>query len=133
MPLTSDNKRDIIKYRIEKAYRTLTEARDCASMGHWTLAANRLYYSLFYMSNALLVDKGLFAKTHAGVIAKIHELFVRPGILTKDDGRVISVLQNMRQSGDYDDCFEWTKEDVEPYFAKTEQLLEKIKSILNHH
>lgn len=67
-----------------------------------------IYYTLFYISNALLVDKGMFAKTHA----KINEHFVKTGILSRDEGRTISILQNMRQSGDYDDCFEWSEEDV---------------------
>ena len=58
----------------------------------------------------------MFAKTHAGVIAKINEHFVKTGILSKDEGRTISILQNMRQYGDYDDCFEWSEEDVFPFF-----------------
>lgn len=84
-----------------------------------------IYYTLFYISNALLVDKSMFAKTHAGVIAKINEHFVKTGILSRDEGRTISILQNMRQSGDYDDCFEWSEEDVFPFFKRTEELLLK--------
>ena len=90
-----------------------------------------LYYTLFYISNALLVDKGMFAKTHAGVIAKINEHFVKTGILSRDEGRTISILQNMCQSGDYDACFEWSEEDVFPFFKRTEELLLKIESLLN--
>lgn len=130
MPLEREDKREIIKYRIEKAEKTIKEAKDCASMGHWTLAANRLYYALFYIANALLVDKGMFAKTHAGMIAKINEHFIRTGILTKEEGRTISILQNMRNTGDYDDCFDWTKEDVEPFFKKTQDLIDKIKGLI---
>jgi len=132
MALDKEEKYEIIKYRIEKAERTLIEAKDCASLGHWTLSANRLYYSLFYMSNALLVDKGMFAKTHAGIIAKINEHFVKSGLLTREEGRTISILQNMRNSGDYDDRFEWTEEDVTPFFEKTRRLLDKLKSLIDN-
>ena len=72
----------------------------------------------------------MFAKTHAGVIAKINEHFVKTGILSKDEGRTISILQNMRQYGDYDDCFEWSEEDVFPFFKRTEDLLLKIESLI---
>ena len=41
MPLNKEDKKSIIKYRVEKAHKTMIEARDCATMGHWTLAANR--------------------------------------------------------------------------------------------
>lgn len=109
----------------------MVEAIDCAAMGHWSLAANRLYYSLFYISNALIVDKGLFAKTHAGIIAKINKHFVKTGILSKDEGRTISILQNMRQSGDYDDSFEWSEEDVSPFFERTEDLLSKMETLID--
>lgn len=130
MALDIESQKEIVKYRIEKTERTVVEAKDCAKMGHWTLAANRLYYALFYMANALLVDKGMYARTHAGMIAKIHEHFVKTGILTKEEGRTISILQNMRHSGDYDDCFEWTEEDVKPFFKKTQDLIDKIKSLI---
>lgn len=43
MSLEFEDRREIVKYRIEKADKTIIEAKDCAAMGHWTLAANRLY------------------------------------------------------------------------------------------
>lgn len=130
MALDIESQKEIVKYRVEKAEKTLIEAKDCAACGHWTLAANRLYYALYYVGNALLVDKGMYVKTHAGMIVKINEHFVRTGILTREDGRTISILQNMRHSGDYDDCFEWEEEDVKPFFEKTRLLIDKIKGLL---
>lgn len=62
MALDIESQKEIVKYRIEKAERTVIEAKDCAVMGHWTLAANRLYYALFYVANALLVDKGMYVR-----------------------------------------------------------------------
>lgn len=65
MSLEFEDRREIVKYRIEKADKTIIEAKDCAAMGHWTLAANRLYYSLFYIANALLVHNGLLNVTNS--------------------------------------------------------------------
>ncbi len=45
MPLTDEERKAIVVYRLEKADGAYVEAKDCASMGHWTLAANRLYYA----------------------------------------------------------------------------------------
>ena len=36
----------------------------------------------------------------------------------------------MRQTGDYDDCFDFTQEDVEPYFEKTSALINKLSSLI---
>lgn len=130
MTLGSEEKRAIIQYRMEKAYKSLTEARDNGEMNHWTLAANRLYYAVYYALTALLTVRGIVTHTHAGLIRVVGLEFVRNGVLTKDDGRLLSRLFDMRQSGDYDDFFEWTEEDVRPYFEKTEQLIHKIEGLI---
>ena len=130
MSLTIDDKKAIIAYRIQKSEQTMVEARDCAKMGHWSLAANRLYYALFHLASALLIDKGYTSKTHTGIICIIGQEFVTKGLLSSEVGRLLSRLQNMRQSGDYDDMFDWMEEDIQPMFAPTEALLAKMKSLI---
>lgn len=99
MALNDEDRIALVNYRVQKAKDTMIEARDNASMNHWSLAANRLYYSLFYMATALLVNKGITTKTHAGTIMMLGREFVHKGLLDKEDGAIISRLQNMRQSG----------------------------------
>lgn len=130
MSLTIEERQALVEYRLEKSARTLIEAQDNARLGHWTLAANRLYYALFHAACALLVSKGLTAKTHSGIITLLAQKFVKGGFLTREDGALIARLQNMRQSGDYDDFFEWTEEDVKPMFPRTDQLLRKIQTLI---
>ena len=130
MSLTIDDKKAIIAYRIQKSDQTMVEASDCAKMGHWSLAANRLYYALFHLASALLIDKGYTSKTHNGIICIIGQEFVTKGLLTSEDGRLLSRLQNMRQSGDYDDMFDWTEEDIKPMFEPTTKLLSKMKALI---
>ena len=130
MPLTEEERRAIVVYRLEKADDAFIEAKDCASMGHWTLTANRLYYTVYYASSALLVSAGYVAKTHEGTIGMIGQYYVRTDILTKDDGALLARLQNMRHTGDYDDFMDWTQEDVEPFISKVESFLEKIKKLI---
>jgi uncharacterized protein (UPF0332 family) len=76
MPLNIDDKKSIIKYRVEKSASTMIEAKDNAKLGHWNLVANRLYYALFYMIAALLLDKDIQFKSHAGAIRAIGLHFV---------------------------------------------------------
>lgn len=109
----------------------MIEAKDNAMMKHWNLVANRMYYALFHMASALLIDKGFTTKTHSGVICVLGQEFVAKGLLSSDDGRLISRLQNMRQSGDYDDMFDWTEEDVVPLFIPAENLLKKMKDLMS--
>ena len=130
MPLTEEERKAIVVYRMEKANDSLVEARDCASMNHWTLAANRLYYAVYYASSALLLRGGYSARTHEGTIGLIGQHYVRTGILSKDDGILLARLQNMRHTGDYDDFMDWTQEDVEPYIPQVEGFLDRIKGLV---
>ena len=130
MSLTDEERKAIVVYRLEKADDSLVEARDCASLGHWNLAANRLYYAAYYASSALLISSGHIAKTHEGTIGMIGQHYVRSGILAGEDGALLARLQNMRHTGDYDDFLDWTQEDVEPYTSKAEAYIEKIKSLI---
>ena len=130
MPLTDEERKAIVVYRLEKSNNAMVEAKDCASLGHWNLAANRLYYAAYYASSALLISAGYAAKTHDGTIGMIGQHYVRTGVLANEDGSLLARLQNMRHTGDYDDFLDWTKEDVEPYIAKTEAFVEKVKEII---
>ena len=47
MPLTDEERKAIVVYRLEKAEYAFVEAKDCALMKHWTLAASRLYYAAY--------------------------------------------------------------------------------------
>ena len=128
--LTDEEREALVRYRLEKAGETLVEARDCANMGHWTLSANRLYYAAYYASSALLIQNGIVAKSHEGVIGMIGQNFVVPGIISKDEAKLLARLQNMRKTGDYDDFIEWHREEVEPLFEKVEDYINKIKTLV---
>ena len=128
--LTDEEREALVKYRIEKAYATLVEAHDCADDNHWTLAANRLYYAAYYASKALLIQNEIVAKSHEGVIGMIGQKFVVPGIISKDDAKLLARLQNMRKTGDYDDFIEWHQDDVKPLFQLVEEYINKTKCLV---
>ena len=78
--LSIEEKKALIGYRKQKAYDSLKEAKAVAQLGFWNLAGNRLYYAAFHMASALLLDKGIVAKTHSGVIHLIGAKFVTQGL-----------------------------------------------------
>lgn len=131
MALTLAEKRAIIAYRIQKSDNALNEAKDNAKLGHWSLVANRLYYAVFHAASALMIDKGINTKSHAGIICLLGQEFVMHGLLAKEDARLASRLLNMRQMGDYDDLFDWNEEDIAPLFPLTEALLQRMKGLLS--
>lgn len=130
MGLKDKPKQALISYRISKAYEVYKEAIDVASLSHWNLTVNRLYYSIFHISSALLLSAGYNIKSHDGLIRIIMKDYVRTRLLTVEEGQLISSLYNMRQTGDYDDLYDWKQEDIEPLILPTKELLEKLKTFI---
>ena len=120
--LEGQQRRDLVHYRIEKAYKSFDEAKGVAKLKYWNLTGNRLYYTVFHMASALLLDKGFTAKTHAGVIH----------LLDRTYGKLFSRLYELRQSGDYDDTFDATEEEVLPYFEKVENFVKDMEALITH-
>lgn len=130
MGLTKEEIEALVSYRMKKSTDVFTEALDVAQLNHWNLAVNRLYYAVFHMCSALLLHRGFSARTHSGIIQLMMKEYVKTGILSKNDGVLISSLFNMRNSGDYDDMFDWDESQVKPLIEPTELLLKKIKGLI---
>lgn len=123
-------RRDVVSYRVEKSHKSFEEAKAIAKLGYWNLTGNRLYYCVFYMASALLLDKGLSAKTHAGVIHLIGEKFIATGLLDRSYGKLFSRLYELRQSGDYDDMYDATEKEVMPYFEKVASFIADMEKLI---
>ena len=121
---------EYITYRINKAEEVYTAAVILYDAEQWNSAINRLYYACFYVASALLLKRGVGAKSHAGVIAKFSECVVRTGEVTADEYRVFSKLLNWRTKGDYNDLFDFSKEDVDDVLQPTRRFVDKVKTLL---
>lgn len=132
MTLTPEDRQVIIDYRIEHAHKTIEEAEYVAKGGFWNLAANRLYYATFYMCEALLLKNKITTQSHGGVSRMINLHFVKTNKLNAEDSRLLSKLFRMRQAGDYEDLTDWTKEEIEPIFPLTKQLISKFEELIKN-
>lgn len=57
--------------------------------------------------------------------------FVKTGILLPEDGRLLKVLFDLRQEGDYEDFIEVQRADIEEYTPKVRELVEKLKRLVS--
>ena len=131
MSLTPENREDIIAYRLDKANDTMIQVREIAKLRYWNLVANRLYYASYYACCALLIKNGIETSTHKGVINQIGQSFVLRGVLPVADAKLLNKLFSMRQSGDYDDLFDWEEEDVLPLIPQVENFIMRITDLIN--
>lgn len=130
MGLSPEEISAIIAYRLEKSYQALKEANDNAKLGNWSLTVNRLYYAVFYMALAINLKNQEVSKTHNGTYNLFNRKYIATGVFSTDEGRLYRQLFTMRHTGDYDDFFDWTEDDVVPLLPRVERLLEKMKTLL---
>jgi len=60
---------DLAKYRLNKAKDTLSDGKKYAESATNESTINRIYYSMFYAVNSLLITMGLSSSKHAGVLS----------------------------------------------------------------
>ena len=129
MSLSYDERKAIVEFRIEKARRALEQAQGVVELQYWETIANRLYYAAYNAVSALLIAYGHTAHSHDGVIHLFGLHFVKPGIVDVQDGKLYHHLFTMRLTGDYDDTYGITSEDVLPLLAPTSGLIDKVIDI----
>jgi uncharacterized protein (UPF0332 family) len=86
---------------LERAETNLQVAQELLDKGYYDVSASRAYYAAFYAASALLLNNGLDTSKHSGVIALIHQHFVKSGKLSKEQGRNLNWLFELRSVGDY--------------------------------
>ncbi|MDR2027224.1 MAG: HEPN domain-containing protein [Prevotellaceae bacterium] len=131
MTLSSQERDAIVAYRVEKAKETIKEVDGIVSMGYWNNAANRLYYSVYYIVSALMVKNGFRTNTHSGVRNLFTLHFVKTGLVNKESMRLYSHLFDFRLKSDYDDFFDLEEKDILPLIEEAKVFIHEIEQLIN--
>ena len=127
MSLKEEDRKVLVTLELEKADKTWMQLDIQIQAELWDMAANRLYYALFHAVSALLIHDSHEVGTHRGAVNKFSLYYVKTDIFSKDEGRLYSRLQQLREDGDYNCSIDVEKEEVEEKIEPTRQLIEKIK------
>ena len=92
-----NNRKEYVRYRIETSYKTYDAAKILAENKFWNSAVNRLYYSIFYAVNALLVLNEIQTKSHSATKSQFSLFFIKTGKFDKKYGQLLSELFDWRQ------------------------------------
>ena len=130
MSLTDQEREAVVSFRIQKAKDTFAEAEGIAQLGYWNAVINRLYYSCYYITNALLIKNKYEAQSHRGIIGLLGLHFIKNEIVSKEAGRLYSKLFELRQTGDYDDLFSLSEQDVKPLIPLAKDYISEISKLI---
>jgi uncharacterized protein (UPF0332 family) len=121
---------DLVKYRLEKAKNTLSDAKIYIDKASLDSTVNRIYYAMFYAVNALLLTKGLSSSKHSGIRALLNREFVNKGLVEKEMGKFYSDMFDNRQEGDYKDFVKFEKDDVKEWLKMAEDFIGKTEGLI---
>ena len=125
----ADAKKELIKYKLQRAEETLEEAQIMLQTSHLHGAANRLYYACFYAVSALLMSRDLSSSKHVGVMSLFNRHFIKTGILPVEMGKFYSRLFDNRQDSDYADIVQINLDDVEDNLESAKGFISAIKKL----
>lgn len=114
-----------IENLVQKSKRSFSAAERLFREGDYDFAASRLYYSLFYLAEALLLTKKISYSKHSAVITGFYEHFVRTDVFSKELHKTLHDAFNLRQEGDYGSEMDVSKEAVQETIIKAMEFIKK--------
>ena len=130
--LTEEQRRDIVRYRMESARKMLEEVESHRQNGFYNTAVNRMYYACYYAASAMLISLGINVKSHDGVRLKLGKEIVMEGRLSPELGRFYSRLFSKRSTGDYDDFVNHTLTTVDELLPQAQLFINTLLAQLKH-
>ena len=121
-----------VKANLERAEQAVNAAQKLLLDGYCDFAASRAYYAVFYAASALLLQEGLEFRKHSGVIATIHQRFIKTGRMEKEFGKNINWLFELRSIGDYGVTAHVPAADAELAISTAMSFIQKVRSILSY-
>jgi uncharacterized protein (UPF0332 family) len=91
-----------IEALLEKARRSLANARRSSNDGDHDFAVSRAYYAMFCAAGALLLSKGQRLSRHTDMIAALNRDFVRTGELDRAHFDALESAFRARNAADYE-------------------------------
>jgi uncharacterized protein (UPF0332 family) len=125
----SPDEKDLIKYRLNRARDTLTEARINLDNLLLFATANRCYYAAFYAVSALLLTKNKSSSKHSGILSLFKSEIVKKGSVSEAWGNFYQRLFKYRLKADYEDFAELNVDEIKIWLEKTEEFVNVVEKI----
>ena len=129
--MTEEKKQTLVKYRLERANESIKAAQLLSENKLFIPAMNRIYYSMFYSVQALLVlNEKAFSK-HGQVKGYFNKEFIKSGIFPKEFGKLFNTVFEYRQKFDYVDLLIPEEELISDYIIEARKFIDQISSYLD--
>ena len=115
-----------IKALHERAKKYLESARLLYEEHDYESCVSRIYYAMFFMTEALLLTKDMSFSSHKGVISAFGEQFVKTDIFPRDMSKDLSLAFQKRQLSDYEYSFVIEQDEARDMLEIGEKFIHKL-------
>ena len=116
---------------LDKARRSIKTAEKIFKDGEVDFAGSRAYYALFYVAEALLLERELAFSSHSAVIANFGKEFAKPKTLNPKFHTYLIKAQDRRNIGDYAIGDHLTNDEVKEMLDWGKEFLKAAESFLS--
>ena len=108
-----ERQKNLSQSRLQEAEDSLKAARYCLQENLYKDCINRSYYAAFYGVKAVLALGTVDFKRHKDVVAYFNQHYVASSIFSREIGRRLATLKQLREKSDYDDFYIASREQAE--------------------
>ncbi len=131
MTLSSEEKIQLSRYRMEKARRALSDAKNLVGLDAFDASVNRSYYAILSADRSVLILRGIDPETHDGIKTMLSREFIKDGTLPKDLMETFRRVRGRRVNFDYGDYSETGEYEALDSSTRTEEFLKKTSELVN--
>jgi uncharacterized protein (UPF0332 family) len=128
--IDEESRIQLIEYRIEQAKSTAREAEFLLNNDMFRGAMNRIYYSMFYMLQALSLKFQFESSKHSQLLGWFNKTFIHPGQLDIRFSKILTKGYNLRTKGDYATVYELDKQELQEMYSEMMEFVEEIEQFL---
>lgn len=125
-----NRKQDLSSYRLSQAEDSIKVAQMSYDNALFKDSINRSYYAAFYAIKAVLALEEIDFKRHKDAIGYFNKTYVATEKFSKELGRRIGMLKQLREKSDYDDFYIASKEKATEQFQTAELVIDEAKKYL---
>ena len=128
--MSPENLKALVQAETERGDAAFAAAEKLIEAALYYDAASRAYYAAFHYARALCLVAGDEPRSHRGVAHLLNVNYVRPGHLMADTSRIYAVLQQFRESADYDASFVFDAAGGLEALDKAREFLRRARALL---
>lgn len=131
--IDEESRIQLIAHRVTQAKSTALEAELLLNNDMLRGAMNRIYYSMFYMLQALSLKYQFESSKHTQLLGWFNKIFIHTGKIDVKFSKIITKAYNYRTKGDYATVYNLDKQELIQLFGEMTELISEIERFLKTH